>query len=92
MKQKATRTRRSPRNQERLWRQLGREPATPADGASGDLLKSACQTIPVALAKRAMAELEAMHGCLYAMCDGGCPADEIVRALAVAIAEAEGRT
>ena len=78
------RTRRSPKNQNKLFRALG--VPSKADFAL-------MQTAPalLAVAKRARAELCAMHSHFYPSCDGGCPADDITMALAEVIARAEGR-
>lgn len=68
------RTRRSPRNQDRLFKALFKT------DVNGDLLQAAIA---------ARAELSAMHGYMYPKCDGGCPADAILQQLAQAITQAE---
>lgn len=73
------RTRRSPRNQQILWRALGKQGARSEDFTAR----------LVALAKQAKEELESIHHQAYPDCAGGCPAEEIIRELQEAIEQAE---
>lgn len=66
------RTRRSPRNQERLWNLLGRE----GKGKSTMDALTALKRL-VRASTEALDELESMHSTYLKGCEGGCPYDAI---------------
>lgn len=95
-------TRRSPKNQDRLHRAISNDlsqackpmPHHDSDDATCPLCGAwnQLQHDMLRACKAARVELSAMHRRFYPMCDGGCPADAILRQLAIVIAKSEGRS